>query len=244
MKRAAVGGLLILLYAGLLSAQSQKKTESLWAKLLRIAGVSSTPASLRSEDHATIGEIWWVPLDGQSVPRRLTKGGGYYSPVFDGQGQSVLALNNGDMFRVGLSNGVPAKLYSLAGVTKLVGLSRDDPDQLLVIGKDIQEHLPFVALVSIQSGKLVVLARNPQSDEDRVMMAHLAGWERVYGDTHLYTEENETEGAGGTTIEFTDVFLKRGTNPAVNLTRGNRISSGQPSLSPDGQKVVFIRQER
>lgn len=244
MKKAAIGGLWVFLLAGFLCAQSQKKTESLWAKLLRIAGVSSTPASLRGEDSVTSGEIWWVPLTEQSIPRRLTHGGEYYSPVFDAQGQSVLALNNGDLFRIRLSSGVPVKQYKLANVTKLVGLSRDDPDQLLVIGEDLQQHNPFVALVSIQSGKLVVIPHNPQSNEDRVMLAHLAGWERVYGDTRLYTEKNEKEGVGGTTIAFTDVYLKRGNAAPINLTNGDRVSSNQPSLSQDGQKVVFIRQER
>ena len=244
MKKATLGRLWVLLLVGLLSAQSQKKTESLWAKLLRIAGVSSTPASLRSEDHVTSGDIWWIPLNRGAIPRRLTHGGGFYSPVFDAQGQSVLVLNNGDLFRVRLSSGVPVKLYKLASVTKVVGLSRDDPDQLLVIGEDIQQHNPFVALVSIQSGKLVVIPHNPQSNEDRVMLAHLAGWERVYGDTRLYTEKNEKAGVGGTTVAFTDVYLKRGSAAPINLTNGNRVSSSQPSLSQDGQKVVFIRQQR
>ena len=46
------------------------------------------------------------------------------------------------------------------------------------------------------------------------------------------------------TIEFTDIYLKRGSDPPINLSHGNRISSSQPSLSGDGQKVVFIRGER
>jgi hypothetical protein len=244
MKKAVLGGLCGLLLVGFLSAQSQKKTESLWAKLLRIAGVSSTPASLRGEDHVTSGEIWWVPLPGPSAPRRLTNGGAYYSPVFEAQDQSVLALNNGDLFRIRVNTGVAVKLCKLARVTKLVGLSRDDSDQLLVLGEDVQQHGQFVALVSIGSGKLTVIPHNPQSNEDRVMLAHLAGWERVYGETQLYTEKTEKEGAGGTTIAFTDVYLKRGSNAPINLTNGNRVSSSQPSLSQDGQKVVFIRQGR
>ena len=57
-------------------------------------------------------------------------------------------------------------------------------------------------------------------------------------------EKNDKEGPGGMTIEFTDVYLKRGSYPPINLSHGNRISSSQPSLSGDGQKVVFIRGER
>lgn len=91
-----------------------------------------------------------------------------------------------------LSGGVPVKkLYKLTSATKLVGLSSDDSDQLLVIGKDLQQHDPLVALLSIGSGKVTVIPHNPQSNEDRIMLGHLAGWERVYGDTRLYTERNE-----------------------------------------------------
>jgi hypothetical protein len=73
------------------------------------------------------------------------------------------------------------------------------------------------------------------------MLAHLAGWDRVYGKTRVYPEKNEKEGAGGSIVEFTDVYLKRASDPPVNLTRGGSVSSSQPSLSADGQRVVFIR---
>jgi hypothetical protein len=145
---------------------------------------------------------------------------------------------------VSLSGDAPVKLHTVAGVTKLVGLSRDDPDQLLVVGEEIQQHLPFAALFSIQSGRLVVIPYNADSSEDRVMLAHLSGWERVYGNTRVYMEKNERQGPGGTTIEFTDVYLERASDPPINLTRGKRASSSQPSLSEDGRMVVFIRQDR
>lgn len=73
------------------------------------------------------------------------------------------------------------------------------------------------------------------------MLGHLAGWDRAYGNTRVYMEKTEREGVGGTAIEFTDVYLKRGSDPPVNLTRGTGISSSQPSLSPDSERVVFIR---
>jgi hypothetical protein len=249
MKRAICTGISFCVAITLLAAQSQKaqpqkKIESFWAKVLRIAGVSTTPASLRSDNQVTSGDIWWVTATEKAVPQQLTRSGGYYSPVFDSSGEKVLALKSGDLCRVSLSGDSPVKVHTLAGVTKLVGLSRDDPDQLLVLGEDIQKHLPFAALLSIQSGRLVVIPHNADSSEDQVMIAHLSGWARVYGDTSLYPEKNEKEGPGGTTIAFTDVYLKRGSDPPINLTRGNRASSSQPSLSGDGQKVVFIRGER
>jgi hypothetical protein len=232
-----------LLLAALLAAQSQKKTESFWAKLLRISGVSATPSSLRGEDRVASGDIWWVMVTRKTAPQRITRGGEYNSPVFDSKGENILALRGGDLYRVPVDGDPPIKLHSLTGVSKLVGVSRDDPDQLLVIAQDAQ-HLPSAAFLSIRAGTLVRIPHNPLSNEDKVMLAHLTGWERDYGNTRLYTEKNEKEGVGGTIIEFSDVYVKRAGDPPINLTNGNSVSSSQPSLSADGQRVVFIRGER
>jgi hypothetical protein len=231
--------ILIVLWLLPLAAQTQKKTESFWDKLLRIAGVSATPSSLRGDDQVSSGDVWVVAIAQKSVPRRLTHGGGYISPVFDARGQNVLALKGGDVYRIPLTGNPPIKLYTFTDVTKLVGVSRDDPDQLLVLSRDAQ-HLPFAALLSIRSGALVRIPHDPHSHEDQVMLAHLAGWERVYGDALLYTEKNEREGAAGT-VEFSDVYFKRARGSPINLTNGNGVSSGQPSLSTEGERVAFIR---
>jgi hypothetical protein len=243
MKRAVRVAPWLLLLAALLAAQSQKKTESFWAKLLRISGVSATPSSLRSEDRVASGDIWWVMVTRKTVLQRITRGGEYNSPVFDSKGENILALRGGDLYRVPVDGDPPIKLHSLTGVSKLVGVSRDDPDQLLVIAQDAQ-HLPSAAFLSIRAGTLVRIPHNPLSNEDKVMLAHLTGWERDYGNTRLYTEKNEKEGVGGTIIEFSDVYVKRAGDPPINLTNGNSVSSSQPSLSADGQRVVFIRGER
>ena len=243
MKRAVRVAPWLLLLAVLLAAQSQKKTESFWAKVLRISGVSATPSSLRGEGRVTSGDIWWVIVAQKPVPQRLTRGGEYNSPVFDSKGENILALKGGDLYRVPVDGDPPVKLHNLTSVSKLVGLSRDDPDQILVVTKDAQ-HIPCAAFLSIQAGTLVRIPHNPLFNEDKVMLAHLAGWERDYGDTRLYTEKNEKEGAGDITIEFSDVYVKRGSDAPINLTNGKSVSSSQPSLSTDGQRVVFIRGER
>jgi hypothetical protein len=121
-----------------------------------------------------------------------------------------------------------------------VGASHDDPDQLLVVTED-SHHTPGAAMLSVGTGTLTRIPDNPNSAEDRGMLAHLKGWERVYGDTRLYCENNEKEGPGDSTIEFSDVYLRKGNGPPLNLTMGNGVSSSQPSLSSNGGQVVFIR---
>jgi hypothetical protein len=247
MKRTGMLGLSILVMAGLLAAQTQKKPEkkpdSFWTRILRIAGVSATPASLRGEDRVTCGDVWWTTAGQNPVAHRLTRGGGYCSPVYDASGQNILALKSGELYRIALDGKPPIELQSLSSITKLVGMNRDNPDELLVVGRDA-EHLPFAAIVSVKTGAINRIPYDPNSSEDKVMLAHLSGWERVYGDTRVYTEATEAEGPGGITTKFTDVYLKHGSDEPINLTNGNNVSSSQPSLSPDGQKVVFIRSGR
>jgi hypothetical protein len=235
--------LALFLLAFSLVAQPKKKSEPFWAKVLRFAGVSATPSSLRGGEKAASGDVWVAAAAPKPMLQRLTLNGGYNSPVFDSQDQSVFALKDGDFYRIPLKDDAPTKVRSLTGVSKLVGISRDDADLLLVVTKDSQGAFG-AALLSIKTGAIAAIPHEPQSKEDEMMLAHLAGWERVFGDVRLYCEDNEKEAAGGTTIRFTDVYLKLGRDPSINLTNGSGVSSCQPSLSSDGKLVVFIRATR
>ena len=161
-------------------------------------------------------------------------------PVFDSAGDSIFAIRTNELYRIPVNREPAAKVYALPGVSKLVGLSRDDPDQLLVVANEPQGP-PFAAILSIKTGSKTRIADNGHSDEYRAMLTQLTGWERVYGTTHVYTEDEEKPGAGDSTIQFSDVYLRRGSDAPLNLTNGNGVSSSQPSLSADSRTVVFIR---
>ena len=236
MKQAIIGCLLLMTVA----AQPQKKTESFWSKLLRIAGVSASPGSLRGDDRAASGDIWLASVAQKPVLRRLTRDGGYQSPVFDSRDENIFALKDTALYRIPMGGDSPVRLRTLDGVSKLVGASRDDSDQLLVVTEDAH-HTAGAAMLWVGTGTLTPIPHNPNSAEDQGMLAHLRGWERMYGDTRLYCENNEKEGPGDSTIEFSDVYLRHGNNPPLNLTQGNGVSSSQPSLSSNGERVVFIR---
>src|SRR5215813_11930333 len=110
--------------------QSVRKTESFWDKVLRIAGVSSNPSALRGGEKTSSGDVWIATAVAKPMLQRLTREGGFISPVFDARDQSVFVLKGGDLYRVPLEGGSLARLHALPAVMKLVGISRDDPDQI------------------------------------------------------------------------------------------------------------------
>jgi hypothetical protein len=90
-----------VLLAFLLAAQSpsqqqqQKPKESFWQKLLRITGISAMPATTKGPPGELLGgDLWLASLDGGSR-LRLTRDGGYRSPVFSADSGAVLALREG-----------------------------------------------------------------------------------------------------------------------------------------------------
>ena len=64
MKKAILAFLILLP----LSAQPQKKTESFWDMLLRIAGVSATPGALRGTDKIASGDVWLAAVARETRP--------------------------------------------------------------------------------------------------------------------------------------------------------------------------------
>jgi hypothetical protein len=83
------------------------------------------------------------------------------------------------------------------------------------------------------------LPHDRSSQEHRDIIAHVKGWERVYGGTSVYVKTEVKQGMSGA-VEWTDVYLERGTGP-VNVSRCDGVNCGQPSLSHDRNRVVFIK---
>ena len=82
--------------------------------------------------------------------------------------------------------------------------------------------------------------RNPRPRAEHQLALDGIQWERVYGDTMVYPKAQRHEGVSGT-VEWHEIFLKRDDTAPVNVSRCDGSNCGQPSLSGDGTKVVFIR---
>jgi hypothetical protein len=230
--------LLQIVCASLLLCQPAR-AETFLKKILRITGVSATPSQQKApgEEMEAGGEIWLANVK-TGFLRKLSATAGFRSPVFAHNDRGVLAIKDGALWRIPLSGDPPQKLRDAAGITKLVGSDRDDPDKILVIIERAQAST--VALLSTATGKTTEIPYDAKSSEDRKLLSHLKGWERVYGDVQIYQKTQTRDGLAGPE-EWNDVFLKKGDAPPVNISRAEGTNCGQPSLSPDGAEVVFIR---
>ena len=82
-----------------------------------------------------------------------------------------------------------------------------------------------------------------QSDDERTLLAQIRGQERLYGDTVVYTK-TETKRGLSRAIEWTDVYIKRGSEAPLNVSACDGVNCVQPSLSPDRRSVVFVKAGR
>jgi hypothetical protein len=221
---------------------AQSKTESFWDKVLRYTGISHDASNLKGPgDEVVSGQIWLADL-GSKTSVKVTAGGGYRSPVFVPGGKEILVLKGSEVVRVGVSGGNLVKRYAIADITKLVGFGVDDPDTVLVLARGAGER-PAVGLLSLSSGKVTPMSYDPASSRDLELIEHLQSWERVYGNTRVYTKRQSKETLYGA-AEWTDVYLKRGGAEAVDVSECDGVNCGQPSVSADGRSVVFIKSDR
>jgi hypothetical protein len=225
----------VMLATGFLMAQ--QRTETFWQKVMRVLGVSATPGSLRSPNGEFDGDIWMVTTSTNPTKRQITRRGSYRSPVFDSGGTSLLALRGNSLVRVAIASGEAAEIRSVDGVEKLIGFNRDESDQLLIIANGAPRFL------SIAKGQQVPIPYNANLRDDLAMLNHLRGWARDYGDSRVYVNHERKPALGGD-LEWMDVYWKRNSANPVNVSECDGVRCGQPSLSPDGKNVVYIRAMR
>src|SRR5207249_2611277 len=98
--------------------------------------------------------------------------------------------------------GAASKIRQVAGLTKAVGIDRHDSDKILVLIKHGSTAAP--ALLSLATGAITDISYDANSPDDRKLLNHLKGWERVYGDIMVYSRAQTRESVSGT-IEWQDV---------------------------------------
>lgn len=211
--------------------------ESMVETLLRVAGLTASPAQMRGPgDEVEAGDIW-VAVTGGGPAAALTSGGGYRSPVFTPGDGSIVALKGDALVRIPAGGGSAATVQRVTGVTKLVGFDARDADAIVVL---LDSGAAPLGVLSVKSGKVTPLPYDSKSDADRRMLAQVRGQERTYGDASVYVKTESKRGLSRA-IEWTDVYLRRGNTPPQNVSGCDGVGCGQPALSPDGRRVAFVK---
>jgi hypothetical protein len=212
--------------------------ESLLAKLLRIAGLTAAPSQLRAPgDEIAPGDIWIANLD-QQTARALTTDGGYRSPVFSPADRSIYALKGDAIVRM-QADGASAVAVKAPGAIKLVGFDAQNPDDLVVL-LDAPAGQSPMAVASLKSKTVSPLPYDPKSADERAVLAQVRAQDRVYGNATVYTKTESKQGMSRK-LEWTDVYLQRGSTPPQNVSKCDGVNCGQPSLSPDGRSIAFVK---
>lgn len=219
----------------------QKPSPGFIDRMLKFLGISDSPGTLKGPgDEVRSGALWVADL-GSHTTYPVEHGDGYGAPVFLPQSNDILALSGSDVVRISPS-GQMRKLYSVAGITKLVAVRADNPDTVLILLTDNAGGHPRVGLLSVRSGEVTPMAYDPNSSADLQMVENLEGWTRSYSDKQVYVRRQTKQALSGT-VEWSDVFLKAAGQDPVNVSRCNGANCGQPSLSADGRLLIFVKVE-
>jgi hypothetical protein len=207
------------------------------ARLLRILGVTLSSGQLKAPaEPGEPGRLVTKDL-ATGTEHALTADGGYRWPVFSLDAKAVYALRGAEVVTIDTSSGKITRRQRVAKVDKLVGVDREQPDQVLVLRTD---HAAPLALLSLKSGKVTLLPYDPRDDEQRVMLSHLAGEERVYGTTRVSVKtEREPTMAG--TSEWQEIYLQAGDAVPRAISACAGTSCREPALSADGGHAVWVR---
>jgi hypothetical protein len=207
---------------------------TLLQKILKISGIAANPTGLRGSS-TVAGEIWITDQDMRN-PRLLAGDAAYRTPIFTDDDSVVLALRDETLVRIPL-RGSPVALATVQGVEKLVGI--DEAGFVLVTMKDA--GVPPLALLSPSDGVLEPLPR-PQTPKERLLVEEARGDIRTYGAIVLSVGVVQRKTMAGN-IEWIDVFARTGADTAKNITECDGANCGQPSLSANGNRVVYVREQ-
>ena len=218
-----------------------RPTETFWQKTLRILGISVTPSALKGDDDSLIGDVWLVDLQTKS-PLRLTRVGGYRSPLVLSDEQTALALKGETIYEIPLDGGAAKDRFTIKGIVKLAAVEVETRKHVLLLREDEARQM-VVELLSLADGKRTAWPYDPASKEDKQMLAYLRSWERSYdsGRFTLYTQSESKTAPDDSRIEWHDVYLKKAGLEPVNLSRCEPVNCGQPALSPNARYVVYIK---
>ena len=222
--------------AAALAVPLEAFSDSLVDKLLRIAGVTVGPGTVRRHGREVAGSIWIANLERRTVSS-VTPDSGYRSPVFSLTDGSIFALKGDTVVRIPPEGGQPAVAQTVTGAAKLIGFDTSNPDEILIL---LEGDGSPMGVLSLKTGAVSRLPYDATSADQERMLAQIRGQERVYGATSVYVKTESKQGLSRL-LEWTDVYVRRGTAPPENVSGCDGVICAQPALSPDGWRVAFVK---
>lgn len=227
----------MVLVVSLLLVVHAASAESWLDRVLQFTGIAASPGAMKGDSDASpAGDIWITDLASGGT-RRLTREHGYRWPVFMPGDAALLALREEQLVRIPVDGGAPSPLFQVTGIRKLIGFDRQDPDSVLVLTVDRGRPLRVLSLNRKSSEALPYDAQDPSQ---RRLLRHLEAQERVYGDVRVYVREESREDLEGVR-RWTDVYMSRADAAPRRITACEGNDCGQPSLSPSGGLVAYVR---
>lgn len=223
--------------AGPASAAAPAKSETLMHALLKVTGILAAPAQ-RGEERVATGSVWMATL-AQAEPVRWTQGGGFRSPVIADAGNAVYAMKGNVLVRIDGPGLAPVDVSTIAGIDKLLGIQTDASGDLLALTTD--PRAPVVTL-SLATGRRTVLAVDSNDRGQLGLLAQARSQSRAIGSMSIDVER-QTRQDLARVVEWTDVIMRDAPHIVRNLSACNGVDCGQPALSADLTRVVFIKHE-
>jgi hypothetical protein len=231
-----------VLLAILLSAPSPnapvRSPETFWQRILRITGITVTPSTSKGPvPEPAGGDLWLTTPEGRSR-LRLTRDGGYQSPIFFPDGRSVLALREGNLVRVSTAGFLdPEPLFAIAGVIRLVGFDRESPGKVVALTRGANGILDL-GILDLADREVRSMRPESPDAEYRDVLARLAHWDLAW---QLSEQQRIVRLEVRPAARGSDVFLLREDVAPVEVSHCGGDRCDQPSLSTDGRTVVFVR---
>ena len=233
--RAVAAFLWLTFVASTASAQTESEPEEsvvariFWKGVEALNLIFKAVGSLGGSPDA--GEVWIVDLNDGS--QRRVGGTDLMWPVLAPDGDAIFAVRDGDVVRFGLSGGDEVPVENSADWRKLIGVMQDGS----ILG--IVEGSPRARPALIKPSAELELLPAPETDEDRRNVSLLLQQDRAYADDRALLVRRSARGGRGF-----DVFLVTAPDRQRNLSDCGDERCGQPSLSPDGEKVLYVRATR
>jgi hypothetical protein len=206
------------------------------ARLARFVGVpKSPPPILRDHQASPAGQIWIGSVKtGES--RLLAREAVYRSPIFSNSGSELYTLRLKEVVRVDVKDGAVDPIAMAPAAFKLVGVSADGPEEILIVQLHGNEYSAWT--LTVETGKL---ARIAGVGKDSSAMYVLTRKARYYGGARIDTESVECDDLAGKTDREAIVYFENAHAERRQVTRCADGNCTDPSLSPDRASFAYIR---